>query len=475
MVARKVALRSVPLDFPGSDRSAGDLPALPDLLLDAAVASPVPPALACFLPSQQANLPGMSKANDTLELVFREEYGRIIASLIRLSGSFDLAEESLQEAFAIAVKNWEEQGTPKNPAAWLTTVAHRKLVDAIRREKTKNEKQPQIEYEVQRLQVDDLPELFEENVEYPDDRLRLIFTCCHPSLSQEAQVALTLRTLGGLTTTEISRAFLLPEPTLAQRLVRAKNKIRTAAIPYQVPPLEVLAERLASVQAVVYLIFNEGYSATAGDSLIRRDLCAEAIRLGRLLCQLAPDEPENTGLLALMLLQDSRRDARIDGQGALVTLEEQDRSRWDRREIEEGLQLIERALRQRRIGIYQLQGAIAAVHAEAKSAADTDWAQIVALYAELRRNNPSPVVALNHAAAVAMSEGPERGLRLVDAAGASGQLDSYSMFHAARADLLRRLQRFPEAQAAYERALKLNTNLVEQQYLRKRLQEVGGR
>jgi RNA polymerase sigma-70 factor (ECF subfamily) len=430
--------------------------------------------IACFLEARRATLTGMPQANETLELVFREEYGRIIASLIRLSGSFDLAEESLQEAFTTAVKNWEEQGTPKNPAAWLTTVAHRKLVDAIRREKTKNEKQPQLEYEVQRLQVDDIPELFEEDVEYPDDRLRLIFTCCHPSLSQEAQVALTLRTLGGLTTTEISRAFLLPEPTLAQRLVRAKNKIRTAGIPYQVPPIEVLSERLASVQAVVYLIFNEGYSATAGDSLIRRDLCAEAIRLGRLLRQLAPDEPENTGLLALMLLQDSRRDARIDGHGELVTLEDQDRSRWDPVEIQEGLPLIERALRQRRIGTYQLQAAIAAVHAEAKSSSDTDWAQIVALYGELRRINSSPVVALNHAAAVAMSEGPERGLRLVDAAGTSAQMENYALFHAARADLLRRLQRFPEAHAAYERALELNTNRVEQQYLRKRLREVSG-
>jgi len=415
----------------------------------------------------------MPHANETLELVFREEYGRIIAILIRLSGSFDLAEESLQEAFATAVKNWDEQGTPRNPGAWLTTVAHRKLVDAIRREQTKNEKQPQLEYEVQRLQVDDIPELFEEDVEYPDDRLRLIFTCCHPSLSQEAQVALTLRTLGGLTTTEISRAFLLPEPTLAQRLVRAKNKIRTAGIPYQVPPIEVLSARLASVQAVVYLIFNEGYSATAGDSLIRRDLCAEAIRLGRVLCELAPDEPENTGLLALMLLQDSRRDARIDKQGELVTLEEQDRTQWDAAEIREGLELVEQALRRRRIGSYQLQAAIAAVHAEAKSAADTDWAQIVALYGELRRLNPSPVVALNHAAAVAMSEGPERGLRLIDAVGASGQMDNYALYHAARADLLRRLGRFSEARSAYERALEVNTNLVEQQYLKKRLQEVG--
>ena len=306
---------------------------------------------------------------------------------------------------------------------------------------------------------------------YPDDRLRLIFTCCHPSLSEEAQVALTLRTLGGLATSEIARAFLLPEPTLAQRLVRAKNKIRIARIPYQVPALELLPQRLASVQAVVYLIFNEGYAATSGDSLIRKDLCAEAIRLGRLLCRLMPDEPENLGLLALMLLQDSRRDARINARGELVTLEEQDRSLWDRIEIEEGLRLVETALRLRRVGAYQLQAAIAAVHAEAKAAGETDWRQIVALYAELKRINPSPIVALNHAAAVAMSEGCEQGLRLIEAAGASGKLDHYYFFHAARADLLRRLGRTQEAQAAYSRALQLTANQVEQKYIRRRLAE----
>src|SRR5258705_5726335 len=253
----------------------------------------------------------MSQHGETLLQVFREEYGRIIATLIRLSGSFDLAEDALQEAFASAVATWEKDGTPRNPGAWLTTVAHRKLLDAVRREKTKSDKQPELEYETQRLHSFDEPALVEETVEYPDDRLRLIFTCCHPSLSRETQVALTLRTLGGLTTTEIARAFLLPEPTLAQRLVRAKSKIRLAGIPYQVPPLEVLPDRLAAVRSVVYLVFNEGYSATGGDSLIRKDLCAEAIRLGRLLCELTPNEPENLGLLALMLLQDSHRDTRI--------------------------------------------------------------------------------------------------------------------------------------------------------------------
>jgi len=284
-------------------------------------------------------------------------------------------------------------------------------------------------------------------------------------------VALTLRTLGGLTTTEISRAFLLPEPTLAQRLVRAKSKIRLAGIPYQVPPLEVLPERLASVQAVVYLIFNEGYSATAGDSLIRKDLCAEAIRLGRLLCELVPTEPENAGLLALLLLQDSRRNARIDTNGEFVTLEEQDRSLWDSNELMEGLRLVE-TFRSPPRGLYQLQAAIAAIHARAKVAATTDWANIVDLYNELMLLTPSPVVALNHAAAVAMSEGPERGLSLVESVGTSGKLENYSLYHAARADLLRRLGRSDAAKSAYSRALELTTNEIERQYLKKRLREV---
>jgi RNA polymerase sigma-70 factor (ECF subfamily) len=413
----------------------------------------------------------MSQPGETLVHVFRQEYGRIIATLIRLSGSFDLAEDALQEAFASAVATWEKDGTPRNPGAWLTTVAHRKLLDAVRREKTKSDKQPELEYETERLHSFHEPALVEETVEYPDDRLRLIFTCCHPSLSREAQVALTLRTLGGLTTTEIARAFLLPEPTLAQRLVRAKSKIRLAHIPYEVPKVEILAERLASVQAVIYLIFNEGYSATAGDNLVRRDLCAEAIRLGRVLCELS-NEPENLGLLALMLLQDSRRNARMNERAELVTLAEQDRSLWDRKEIDEGLRLVETALLMHRVGNYQLQAAIAAVHAEAKAARETDWPQIVALYKELMRINSSPVVALNHAAAVAMSEGFEKGLVLVEEAGADRKLEQYYLFHAARADLLRRLSRLQEAQAAYLSALALTTNQVEQQFIRRRLSEV---
>ncbi|HEX3251933.1 MAG TPA: RNA polymerase sigma factor [Pyrinomonadaceae bacterium] len=414
----------------------------------------------------------MSQARETLDKVFREEYGRIIATMIRLSGSFDLAEEALQEAFTSAASKWDREGTPNNPGAWLTTVAHRKLVDAIRRDKTHTDKQSEIAFESTRLQPYAEPELPEQTVEYPDDRLRLIFTCCHPSLVREAQVALTLRTLGGLTTTEIAHAFLVPETTLAQRLVRAKQKIRLAGIPYEVPSLEVIVERLASVRAVIYLIFNEGYAASAGHSLIRNDLCAEAIRLGRVLCELLPNDPENMGLLALMLLQDSRREARVNNEGELVTLEEQDRSRWDEAEIAEGMQLVQAALSLHRVGNYQLQAAIAAVHAEAKHADETDWRQIVALYEELLRLTSSPVVALNHAAAVAMSEGPEQGLRLLEAAGTGGALQNYYLFHASRADLLRRLNRSDEAATAYATALSLTTNHVEQNYIRRRLEEL---
>ena len=415
----------------------------------------------------------MASQSDQLEQVFREEYGRVIATLIRHSGSFDLAEEALQDAFVSAVSTWNRDGAPHNPGAWLTTVAHRKLLDAVRRDRTRTDKQSEIAYETIRFQPFAEPALFDETVDYPDDRLRLIFTCCHPSLSREAQVALTLRTLGGLTTTEIAHAFLLPEPTLAQRLVRAKQKIRLAGIPYEIPSLEIIGKRLIAVQAVIYLIFNEGYAASGGQRLVRNDLCTEAIRLARVLCELLPDDPENIGLLALMLLQDSRRNARVNDQGELVTLEEQDRSFWDGAQIEEGVGLVERALALGQVGNYQIQAAIAAVHCEASTAAETDWRQIVALYEELLRISTSPVVALNHAAAVAMFEGVERGLSLIESAGAGGTLDMYYLFHASRADLLRRLNLTDQAANAYKRALALTTNQVEQNYIRRRLQEIS--
>src|SRR5579859_7838320 len=415
----------------------------------------------------------MDEIRSAIESVFRQESGRIIATLIRISGSFDLAEEAMQEAFAAAVAHWPEKGTPENPGAWITSVAHRKLVDHSRRERTRREKQEPLLYETPTSYV---PEINMDEVEptpFPDDRLRLIFTCCHPALHQEAQVALTLRTLGGLTTPEIARAFLLPEPTLAQRLVRAKRKIADAHIPYEVPPRAQLPERLGSVQSVIYLVFNEGYSATAGDSLVRRELCSEAIRLCRTLCELLPGEPENLGLLALMLLHDSRRDARMNKQGKLVTLEEQDRSLWDRERIREGVALLNQALRMRQAGPYQLQAAISAIHAEAATPQDTDWREIAAIYQQLMRLSPTPVVELNHAVAVAMSEGLERGLAEIDRVGVCGRLEDYHLFHAARADILRRLGRKTESAEAYAAALKLATNKVEQEYLSERLRQVA--
>jgi RNA polymerase sigma-70 factor (ECF subfamily) len=406
----------------------------------------------------------MADGRQTAESIFRQESGRIIASLIRLSGSFDLAEEAMQDAFASAIGSWSADGLPSNPAAWITTAARRKLVDAARRNATRRRYAAALSYETDGQTWPANAE--DPDVDFPDDRLRLIFTCCHPALNQEAQVALTLRTLCGLTTAEIARSFLVSEPALAQRLVRAKRKIQDARIPYEVPAADRIPERLAAVQAVIYLVFNEGYAATSGDHLIRSELCDEALRLGRLLCDLMPSEPENRGLLALMLLHNSRRSARVSQEGRLVTLDDQDRTRWDREQIAEGCSLLDRALRMRSPGQYQIQAAIAAIHAQAATSAATDWKQIAGLYRELHRIQPSPVVALNAAVAVAMNEGLERGLTLIDRL---PDLGNYALFHAARADLLRRLGRRMEAAEAYRRAIELTSNEIERKYLQERL------
>jgi RNA polymerase sigma-70 factor (ECF subfamily) len=404
------------------------------------------------------------------ECLFRQESGRIIASLIRVSGSFDRAEEAMQEAFASALAAWPVKGIPGNPAAWIITAARRKLIDAARRERTRRDKEDALKYELESSGSAAEPE--DTAMDFPDDRLRLIFTCCHPALNTSAQIALTLRTLGGLSTAEIAKAFLQPESTLAQRLVRAKRKIQEAGIPYEVPPRERLPERLAAVQAVIYLIFNEGYAASSGTQLVRSDLCEEAIRLGRVLCELLPGDAENIGLLALMLIQHSRRDARVL-DGDLITLEDQDRSRWDRGAISEGLRLVEKALKLGPPGPYQLQAAIAALHAEAATSDETDWLQIAALYEELLEMSPSPVVELNHAVAIAMSGRLAEGLHRIEELGSTGALDQYYLFHAARADLLRRMNRAAEAGAAYRKAAALATNPVELRFLHRRMRELG--
>jgi len=405
-----------------------------------------------------------------VEAVYRSDWGRIIAALITLVGDFDLAEESAQEAFTAAVDQWRVSGVPEFPRAWIIQTARHKAIDRIRRNLKFEEKLES--YAVSGL-VRTIEEPDYDSAEIPDDRLRLIFTCCHPALAPDAQVALTLRTLCGLETDEIARAFLVPPATMAQRLVRAKRKIRDAGIPYIVPETTDMAARLDAVLTVIYLVFNEGYAATRGGPLVRTDLCAEAIRLGRLLRSLLGPQPppELTALVALMLLHDARRDARINQAGDLIVLEEQDRSRWHQAQIAEALPMVSEALRNS-LSTYALQAAIAAVHCQAARAEDTDWPRIVGLYDLLEQAQPSPIVSLNRAVAVAMVEGPQTGLALVDAIAASNDLDNYHLLHAVRADLLRRLGSQAEAAKSYERALALVTNDSERRFLERRLRGV---